>query len=65
MGFDGGTLVCNGNCDGWDTTGCTGGASCGDDTVEGSELCDGADLDLSNAVDLTDLEMFTYYWLEQ
>jgi hypothetical protein len=45
LGFTGGTLACNGTCDGWDTSQCSGGATCGDDTVEGNELCDGSDLD--------------------
>lgn len=42
--FTGGTLACNATCDGWDTSQCTG-AFCGNDQVEGTELCDGADLD--------------------
>lgn len=45
QGFTDGTLACNAFCDGWDTNACTGGATCGDDTAEGGELCDGADLD--------------------
>jgi len=44
QGFTGGTLACSGTCDGWDTAGCTGGATCGDSTVEGNEICDLANL---------------------
>jgi hypothetical protein len=41
QGFDGGTLACNENCDGFDTSGCT---DCGDGVKEGDEVCDGDDL---------------------
>lgn len=37
-GFDGGTLACNGTCDGFDVDMCT---RCGDGTVDPSEECDG------------------------
>jgi len=42
MGFAGGTLACNGTCDGWDTSACTGAAQCGDGTTDGNEKCDDA-----------------------
>jgi formylglycine-generating enzyme required for sulfatase activity len=45
QGFTGGTLACNDTCDGWQTAGCTAAPTCGDDTVEGTETCDGSDLD--------------------
>ncbi|MFH2007143.1 MAG: hypothetical protein ABI333_11200 [bacterium] len=43
QGFGGGTLACNNTCDGWVTTQCTA-AVCGNNTAEGGEVCDGADL---------------------
>jgi cysteine-rich repeat protein len=43
MGYTGGTLACNGTCDGWDTAACTGGgAQCGDGTQDAGEKCDDA-----------------------
>ncbi len=39
----GGTLACQKDCAGFDTSGCVAEV-CGDDTVEGAEVCDGADL---------------------
>lgn len=47
LDFDGGTLVCNEDCAGFDTSGCT---TCGDALVEGTEDCDGANL---NGADCT------------
>jgi pimeloyl-ACP methyl ester carboxylesterase len=44
LGFDCGTLACNGSCDGFDTSGCAL-EICGNDTIECSEACDGAQLD--------------------
>lgn len=43
QGFTGGTLACNGTCDGWDTSSCTL-PPCGDNNIEGLELCDGTNL---------------------
>lgn len=44
LGYDGGTLACAADCR-YDTTACTGPAPvCGDQTAEGLEQCDGADL---------------------
>ena len=40
--YIGGTLACTSSCT-FDTTSCTS-ASCGNDTTEGSEVCDGSDL---------------------
>ncbi len=45
QGFTGGALACNSFCDGWDTSACTGGTTCGDSQVEGTELCDLTNLD--------------------
>ncbi len=44
FGFASGTLACRGTCDGFDTSGCTGVATCGDGVAYASELCDNADL---------------------
>jgi hypothetical protein len=43
-GFAAGTLKCKNDCSDFDTSGCTT-ASCGNDRQEGSEECDGTDLD--------------------
>ena len=42
LGLEPGTLLCNGNCDGFDTTGCGGGLVpvCGDGIVDAGEQCD-------------------------
>ncbi|MBC8071544.1 MAG: lamin tail domain-containing protein [Deltaproteobacteria bacterium] len=40
--FDGGTLLCNAECAGFDVAGCT---SCGDGAIEGAEQCEGDNLD--------------------
>ncbi|MFH2010352.1 MAG: hypothetical protein ABI333_27385, partial [bacterium] len=45
LGFTGGALACNPGCNDFDTTGCTGGPSCGDGSVDTPEVCDGANLD--------------------
>ncbi len=42
QGFTGGSLTCNGTCTGWVTTACTA-ATCGNQTAEGNEICDGSD----------------------
>ncbi|OGR11689.1 MAG: hypothetical protein A2341_02405 [Deltaproteobacteria bacterium RIFOXYB12_FULL_58_9] len=44
LGYSAGILGCNSDCMAFDTTACTTDAVCGDDTVEGPELCDGMDL---------------------
>ena len=60
QGFDGGTLACYPNTDAnactFDTSGCT---TCGDDTAEGSEACDGADLRGNACADLDGYEAGT------
>jgi hypothetical protein len=47
-GFDGGTLVCAGDCT-WDTSGCD---LCGDGVVSGAEVCDGNDVGGTVCTDL-------------
>ncbi len=42
-GFAGGALACLGDCSDYDTSGC-GVEFCGDNTKNGTELCDGSDL---------------------
>ncbi|HEY3356974.1 MAG TPA: hypothetical protein VGQ83_27235, partial [Polyangia bacterium] len=45
LGYQGGSLGCAPGCAAYVLTGCTGpGPICGDDAVEGHEVCDGADL---------------------
>ncbi|MDY0000478.1 MAG: hypothetical protein RBU30_04200, partial [Polyangia bacterium] len=44
QGFTGGTLGCSSTCASWSTTGCTGGALCGNGVIDTGELCDGANL---------------------
>jgi len=43
LGFYGGTLSCQANCSGFDTSGCEG--YCGDGVINGPEECDGPELD--------------------
>lgn len=43
-GFTDGTLSCLANCAGYDTSACTGQIVCGNNTVEGTEVCDGTQL---------------------
>lgn len=43
QGFDGGTLACNADCAGYDTTNCMN-FNCGDNVAQGKEACDGTDL---------------------
>jgi hypothetical protein len=45
LGLGSGNLGCKLNCLGFETGGCSGPASCGDGTKDGSEVCDGNDLD--------------------
>ena len=42
--FTGGTLACNGTCDGWDTSNCVNLTDCGNDQIDTGETCDGSDL---------------------
>ncbi|MBX7078470.1 MAG: hypothetical protein K1X88_04715 [Nannocystaceae bacterium] len=48
-GFVGGTLACNAQCDGFDTSGCT---SCGNGMIDAREDCDGDDLGDNACTDL-------------
>ncbi len=43
-GFTAGELTCLANCAGFDTSACTGQIVCGNNTVEGTEACDGIQL---------------------
>ncbi|MFH2006358.1 MAG: lamin tail domain-containing protein [bacterium] len=45
QGFGGGTLACNATCDGYVTTGCTPALTCGNAQLDGTEVCDGTELD--------------------
>jgi len=47
QGFTGGTLACNGTCDGWITTSCTAPQDCGNSSINPGEDCDGANLGLN------------------
>jgi PGF-pre-PGF domain-containing protein len=51
QGFDGGTLACQSNCSGFDTTSCIT-FQCGNDLIEGNETCDGTDLNNTTCIDL-------------
>jgi len=44
QGFSDGQLACLTNCAGYDTSSCTGQIVCGNNSVEGSEVCDGTQL---------------------
>jgi len=44
QGFSAGDLKCLSNCGGFDTSSCTGQIVCGNNTIEGNEVCDGAQL---------------------
>jgi len=44
FGFEGGDIACLPDCSGFDISGCTSGEECGNDMVEGDEVCDGLDL---------------------
>ncbi|MEM6733798.1 MAG: IPT/TIG domain-containing protein, partial [Myxococcota bacterium] len=52
QGFVSGTLACQVDCTGYDTSGCT---RCGDGFVDPAEQCDGANLDGQNCESLLDL----------
>lgn len=45
LGLGSGNLGCQLNCLGFESGGCSGPASCGNGTKDGSEVCDGNDLD--------------------
>ena len=44
QGFDDGTLTCGIGCISFDTSGCSMAEACNNDLIEGSEVCDGIDL---------------------
>jgi len=44
MGFGEGTLSCQSNCMAFDTSGCGASATCGDNKVDGTDVCDGSDM---------------------
>lgn len=44
LGFSGGTLACSANCASFNTSACTGAQTCGNNTKEGTEVCDGTAL---------------------
>gem|GEM_PF-1599613 len=48
LGFDSGTATCKSDCSDWDISSCVS-LSCGDDIVDGGELCDG---NLGDCVDI-------------
>lgn len=50
-GFASGNLACLTNCTGYDTSGCATASTCGNDTIESGESCDGSAL---NSLDCTD-----------
>ncbi len=50
QGFDSGDLACNVGCSAFDTSSCVSDAVCGDNSKEGSEACDGSDLDSETCV---------------
>ena len=39
-----GTLACNDSCSGYETKECTAAVTCGNNKIDGNELCDGSDL---------------------
>ena len=43
LGFGEGTLACQANCAGFDTSGCGAVLGCGNNNKEGDEVCDGSD----------------------
>jgi len=45
LGFGAGTLACSENCREFDTTGCGPSLTCGDGIKNGTDVCDGNDLD--------------------
>ena len=44
QGFQEGTLKCQSNCAGFDTSQCGASASCGDENIDSGEVCDGKNL---------------------
>lgn len=54
LGFLSGTLSCNANCSGFITTGCNSNSLivCGNNTREGTEICDGTDLNSQSCVSI-------------
>ncbi len=52
LGFGPGLLSCKPDCDDFDRAGCAAPEGCGNGTIEGVEICDGADLDGKNCEDL-------------
>lgn len=52
LGLGGGPLGCLVDCSGFDTSGCMMQAMCGDNTKDGVEQCDGADLGGQNCTSL-------------
>ncbi len=44
QGFGEGVLMCANNCKRFDTSGCTASPDCGNEVIEGSEVCDGSAL---------------------
>lgn len=44
LGFGEGTLGCAANCMNFDTSSCGASATCGDNNIDGTDLCDGSDL---------------------
>ena len=44
QGFEPGTLKCQANCAGFDTSECGASASCGDSNIDNGEVCDGKNL---------------------
>ncbi len=51
LGFGEGSLACKTDCSGYDTSGCSPAETCGDDKVNGADVCDGKDLDGKSCTD--------------
>lgn len=52
-GFASGTLACLSNCTGFDTSGCATPSTCGNNTIETGEVCDGSDLNSLGCTDFS------------
>ena len=54
LGYYGGTLTCNGTCDGFDESACISEGRCGDDQIqtEHGEICDGSDFNGQTCISL-------------